>query len=708
MHFLKDLSFGFIKRVPTILQSEASECGLACIAMITSYHNYKIDLFSLRQKFPISQKGTTLHNLIKLAEKVNLSSRPLKLDLHEIQHLQLPCILHWNLNHFVVLTEVHSKHLTIIDPAQGQIKIPIKKVSDHFTGIALELWPNNSFEEKEENQELKLSKIIGQMKGIWKSFHYILLLALVLEVLSLLSPFLMQWIVDHVVVAADLHLLTTLTIGFGLLLLISQLIRLLQSWLIMYMATTLSIQWKFNIFKHLTHLPSEYFAKRHLGDVVSRFGSVDAIQTTLTTTFISAILDGLMTTLTLTMMFIFSPKLTFIAIFIMLLYIIVRWISYNPLRRASEEQIVHGAKQSSNFMETIRGIKTIQLFQRQNSRQNTWVSLFVNQINSSLLSQKISIIVGFLNGFIFGIGNLIIIYIGIMSVIEGVFTLGFFLAFLAYKNQFNGRISSLIDKFVQLKMLSIHTTRLADIVLTEPAKDHERLVDKENLLATRDIKFDIEINNLSFQYADDEPSILENISFKIKEGQSVAIIGQTGCGKTTLMNIILGLYRPSSGEVKINGQNIHDGNNSYLRNFITTVNQDDTLFAGSVLENISFFDNNLNEMWAIECAKMACVHDDIIKMPMGYQTLVGDMGSILSGGQKQRLLLARALYYKPKILFLDEATSNLDIEKEKEINEIIKSLNITRFIIAHRSETIRSTDRIIEIKNGLIVNDYLN
>lgn len=704
MYYLDRLSLGLGRKVPVILQTESSECGLACLVMIAGYYGYESDLLTLRQKYPISQKGITLTTLVKIANKLHLTTRPLKLELDELNQLRLPCILHWDLNHFVVLKNVSTTKITVVDPAFGERGFTYDQASSHFTGIALELWPDSNFEEKKDKTSIRIFKLFGEIRGLWKSLGQILILALVLEVFSLVSPFFMQWVIDHAIVSADLNLLTTLAIGFGLLMILSSLISLLQAWVVMHMATTLNIQWKANIFHHLVNLPTSFFQKRHLGDIISRFGSIDAIQRTLTTSFITAILDGLMTIFTLILMFVYSAKLAWIAVVTMLLYAIIRWIWYYPLRRATEDQIVHAAKQSTHFMETMRGIKTIKQFEKQEYRQATWLSLFVNQINAGLTTQKLNIMFGFVNTLLFGLQNIIIIWLGATLVIEGEFTVGILMAFLAYKNQFGGRVSSLIDKYVEVRMLSLHGERLADIVLTDQEKNDNYLFTPEPPELQ---KIEVDVKSLRFRYSEDESWIIHGISFKIPEGQSVAIIGPTGCGKTTLMNLLLGNLVPEHGEIKIGGQRIKNIGPNQLRNFIAYVAQDDVLFAGSILENISFFDDDVQQDWVEQCAKMASIHDEIMAMPMGYQTLVGDMGNILSGGQKQRILLARALYRKPKILFLDEATSHLDVIKEKEINDMIKSLNITRIIIAHRPETIASVDRILTLNNGHIINDQM-
>ena len=701
MSFLDEISYGFGAKLPLILQTEATECGLACLGMIAGYHGYRTDLATLRQQFSISLKGSTLTNLIQIANRLEMGTRPLKLELEDLGQLKLPCILHWNFNHFVVLKEVSNKSVTILDPAFGLRKLSTDEVSKLFTGVALELWPNPGFKQQEQKQSIKLRHLMGRVTGLSRSFGQILLLAVALEIFALVSPFFLQWVIDNVLVSADRDLLTTLAIGFALLMLMQQAVTVIRSWVIMYMGTTLNVQWRANVFTHLIRLPVQYFEKRHLGDVVSRFGSIDAIQHTLTTSFLEAILDGLMTILTLVMMFIYSPMLGWIAIGAMALYGLSRWAWYRPLRTATEEQIIHAAKQQSHFLETVRGVKAIKLFQRQDERRSTWLTLVVDQINADLRTQKLQILFKLFNGVLFGVENILIIWLGAKLVMDGNFTVGVLMAFNAYKAQFDGRVASLIDKFVEIKMLQLQGERLADIVLTEPEELHGR----HTITSHTALPPTIEVVGLRYRYAEQEPLVLDGVDFKITAGESVAIVGPSGCGKTTLMNVLLGILPPTEGDVLIGGVSVKQVGIHTLRHMVGTVLQDDALFAGSIADNISFFDPQTDQQWVEKCAQMAAIAPEISMMPMGYNTLVGDMGTVLSGGQKQRVLLARALYKRPQILFLDEATSHLDIAKEHEVNTVIKALNITRVIIAHRPETIATASRVIVLVGGKVVRD---
>ncbi|KQG22777.1 ABC transporter [Acinetobacter baumannii] len=680
-----------------------SECGLACLAMISSYYGHYETIFTLRQKYSVSIKGSSLSDLIKIAGKINLNSRPLRLEMDELSKLRLPCIIHINMDHFVVLVSVNKK-IEVIDPSLGKRFYSIDEFSDIFTGIALEIWPNSKFEKNEKKEIFNFFHLLHDLKSLLPSFSYILILAVVLEILGLVSPLYMQFVLDNVIPEGDRQLLLTLTIAFFMLMIFNIIITTTQTLIGMFVSTTLNVQWKSNVLNHLVNIPNEYFFKRHLGDIISRFNSIDPIQSTLTSTFIITLLNACLAIFTLCLMFYFSAQLALITLIAMVLYLLLKIITYLPLRSLAEKGIILGASQNSYLMETIRGIRAIKQYNKQDERSNNWLSLFVNQTNNSLSSQKLSVIISIINKFIFGVENLLIIWFGANLVIDKTFTIGFLTAFIAYKTQFSTRFSSLIDSYFQIKMLSLHGERLSDIVLT----------DQEDVTAfeltpnvKQEIKGQIKAENISFKYGDFEAEIIQGLNLTIEAGQSIALTGPSGCGKTTFLNLLNASLKPTSGEIFLDNIPFSQLGTKNLRSLIACVDQNDTLFAGNIIENISFFDSNVKLEWVERCAEMAGIHNEIIKMPMGYWSLVGDMGSSLSGGQKQRILIARALYQKPKILFMDEATSHLDIRKEKEINQMISDLKITRVIIAHRKETIMSADRVISLKEGKICFDKI-
>ncbi|CAM2932386.1 colicin V processing peptidase. Cysteine peptidase. MEROPS family C39 [Pseudomonas gessardii] len=701
MAVLDMLALRLGRPLPMILQTEATECGLACLAMVAGYHGHHCDLRTLRSRFNVSLKGTSLKYLTQSAHKLGFGTRAVRLEQDGLSKLKLPCILHWNLNHFVVLKSIDGRGVTIHDPSYGPRSITFNEVSQSFTGVAMELWPESHFEKQSVPERIRLISMLGKVTGLYRSLVQIVILAGTLEIFSLISPFFLQWTIDNVIVSNDYDLLTTLAIGFGLLLLMQQAVSGVRAWVMMHMGTLLNVQWRSNVFGHLLRLPNQYFEKRHLGDVVSRFSAVDSIQQTLTTAFLSAILDGIMAIATLVMMLIYSPMLAAVAVTAMILYALGRWAWYGPLRKATEEQIVHAARQQSHFLETIRGIRPLKMFQRQDERRAVWLSLLVQQINAGLRTQKLHLFYQQMNGLLFGVQNIVVIWLGARMVMDGLFTVGILMAFSAYKMQFDSRVGSLIDRFFELRMLQLQGERLADIVLHDAEPNDEKL-DQHNL-AKREAS--IELQDVRFRYSEQDPWVLDNLTLKIHAGESIAIVGPSGCGKSTLLNILLGNLPVTDGQIRIAGLELRQLGLHDLRSLIGPVLQDDVLFAGSIAENISFFAADMDMNWVVQCARMAAIHDDIRSMPMGYNTLVGDMGTVLSGGQKQRVVLARALFKRPRILLLDEATSHLDVQCEQRVNAAIRELKITRLIVAHRPETINSADRVVVLDQGRVSMD---
>ena len=634
-------------------------------------------------------------HLIHIATHLHLASRPVRLELDDLKKLALPAILHWDFNHFVVITQVRSHTVVVHDPAQGRRILSFAEVSKHFTGVALELAPTPHFVPKTERQRVTLAHLLGPRPGIMGAVLQIVLLAGVLEVFGIISPLFIQLVVDSALVAEDRNLLTVLGVGFLLLALLQVGITAARSWAVLVLGTMLNLQLVDQLFRHLLRLPMSFFTKRHLGDVVSRFESLNTIQRTLTTSFIEAMVDGLMAITTLLMLLLYSGQLGTLVCGVAALYGLLRFALYGPLRQAQEEHIVRAAKQQSNLLETVRGVQSVKLLDRQHHRQTVYQNLLVDTFNAGIRVHKLTLLFQALQGALFGVENIVVIWLGATLVLQGRLSVGMLFAFLSYKQQFTSRVRSFIDKGIEFKMLGLHLERVADIALTEP-EPH----DTSALTETPALRGDIEVRSLSFRYAVADPLVLQHVDLKIAAGESVAIVGPSGCGKTTLLKVMIGLLPPTEGEVLIGGISLSRLGVQSYRNMIGTVMQEDQLFIGSIADNISFFDQEPDQDWIESCAQLAALHQDIMTMSMGYNTLIGDMGTVLSGGQKQRLLLARALYKRPKMLFLDEATSHLDVPREQLINDTIKQLNMTRVIIAHRPETIASADRVIVLGHG--------
>lgn len=683
-----------------IVQSEAAECGLACLAMVASHHGNRIGLRELRRQHSLSLKGATLSQLMDIAAKMGFMCRPLRLDLEHLAELKLPCILHWDLNHFVVLTRVHKRHVTVLDPALGKRVLALAEFSQHFTGIALELSPGADMRPSAPPPAIAISQLTGRVSGLWRALGLILLLSLALQVFVLLAPFFMQWVVDQVLIAADRDLLTVLGIGFGFALLLQIGIGVVRGWAVIHLSNRLGLQWTGNVFSHLIRLPVDFYEKRHLGDITSRMGSVQAIQRTLTTSFVEALIDGVMAIVTLGMMLLYSWKLALVTLLAVGLYLAARALAFRAFRNGTERQLIASAHQQSHLMESIRGVQSIKIAGRETLRSSGYYNLMNETINRDVWLARFGLAFNSTSQLIFGMERIAVVWIGAVLAMQNIFSVGMLIAYLAYKDQFAQRIGGLIDKWMEFRMLRLHGERLSDIVLTEPEATGERSCGQDLPAELR-----IEVEGLGFRYASGEPWVLRNCNLTIGPGESVAIIGASGCGKTTLLKLLLGLLTPTEGQIRIGGIPMHKIGMEHYRRVIGAVMQDDQLFAGSISDNISFENENIDEDRIMEAARLAAVHDDIAAMPMGYNSLIADMGTSLSGGQKQRVILARALYRKPQLLFLDEATSHLDVERERLVNDAVRQLDLTRVIIAHRPETIASADRVLVMHAGAIVRE---
>lgn len=690
------------------MQSESAECGLACLATICRLHGIRVALSDLRRRFSIGLRGSNLHQIIRQAAVLGFSSRAVRLEVQELENLRLPSILHWNLNHFVVLERVRGDRIDIIDPAVGPRRLSRKELCASFTGVALELVRNADFAAAQiPSRKLKLKELTGAVTGLRRSLLQIFLLAAAIELFAVVAPMLQQMVVDDVLAGGDRDLLTVLVLGFALLFVIQTALGFARSFMILLLSQDLSLQWTGNVFAHLMRLPIEFFEKRHVGDILSRFGSVEAIKATLTTAAIGAVLDALMASVALTLMLFYSVKLTVVTVGAVFLYGMIRWIAYQPFREAATERLIVAAKQSTHLLETLRAVTALKLFGREQERALHWKNLVVEVQNRDLRTARMSLAFGTANTLVFGLENIIILWLGAKIVIDSaanvsaapdtVMTIGMLFAFISYKNQFSSRFSTVINFAVDLKMLALHAERLADICLEPPEKDDVPTSDLSHLSPS------IELKGVSFRYGDGEPWILQDANFKIEAGESVAIVGASGAGKTTLLKIALGLLKPIEGEVFYGGQPVRQLGISNYRRQIGTVMQEDVLLTGSLADNIAFFDVQMDQVRIEACARLAQLHDDICRMPMGYQTLVGDLGSGLSGGQKQRLLLARALYKQPRVLALDEATSDLDIGNERAVTAALSQLALTRLIVAHRPETIAGARRVVQLVNGQVM-----
>ncbi|TQV77363.1 peptidase domain-containing ABC transporter [Aliikangiella marina] len=690
------LKFTNRKKLSIVLQASESETALACMTMLANYHGNNVDLSQVRSEYSLSSRGTTIKCLMNLAENMGFSSRVIKVSIEKLNRLQTPCILSWGENHFVVLNKIKNKVVHVHDPAIGACEYSFEEVAAHLNGVALELTPSVNFQKTDKPPEVKLSSFWSKIVGLKSTLIKIFLLSITLQMIAIAMPFYMQFVIDDVLVARDLDLLTILAIGFSLLLLLEIVNFGIRTLTVAVMGNQLTLQLNANVIQHLFKLPLRYFETRHIGDVMSRISSLNTIRQVLTTTIIESLVDGIMIIGLLAVMYFYSPMLANIVVSVTVIYFLFRLIYYGPYKNNKRKLIVAKAKQNTNLIESVRGMQTVKLYNQENERLNQYSNLNVEACNHGMQSERLKVLFILSEKLLTGVEQIVIVYFAAKLVISGELSVGMIFAFLSYKTQFREKAVKLIEGIITYKMMSLDLERLADIALSEQEQNRGVLDNDYS------IDGDIELKNVCFRYADDEKFVLNNVSLKIKNGESVAIAGTSGCGKSTLVKIILGLLTPTSGEVFVDGQNIKKIGLQNYRSTVGCVMQSETLLAGTILQNISFFAVDPDIELVKECAKKAGIHEDIMSMSMDYHSLIGDMGASLSGGQKQRIVIARALYRNPSVLILDEATSALDTETENEVINSLKNMKMTRIFVAHRPQTIRSADRVIKFDNGIV------
>ncbi len=686
--------FSSTGRLPVILQSELTECGLASLTMIAVHHGHDVDLAAMRRRFPISLRGASLARLLDVASRIGLSGRALRLEVDALDQVRTPCILHWNLNHFVVLKQVTRRHVHIHDPARGYRRLRRDEVGDHFTGIALELEPATTFKPMRERDGVPFRTLVGRMRGLARTGIEVLVLALALEALALTAPLQLRWILDRAIAGVDHDLVTLLGIAFLVVATLQALLGVARSWALGVLGASFAAQWTGNLFSHLLRLPLDYFEKRNLGDVQSRFLSVRTVQQTLTSSFAEAALDGLAASFAVVLLYVLDPSLAAIVAAAIGAYALTRRIAYGRLRALKEEHLVQAAHQQSLMFESVRAIQTVKIGGFERDRRNRFLNATNEVAHLEAAIARLEATFAGIGQFAFGAMRVAVAWIGARLVLAGHLSVGSLVMGVAYAELCATRVRALIDKASEFALLGLHAERIADIARCEP---------EQHVLGAYcgpEPAPGIEVDRLSFRYADDEPWVVHDCSFSIRAGESVAIVGPSGCGKSTLAKLILGLLEPSEGEVRFGGIDIRRYGLSAYRAELAAVLQGDDLFAGSIAANISSFDPGADLPDIQRAAQLAGIAEDIGAMQMGYETRVGELGSCLSGGQKQRILLARALYRRPRILVLDEATSHLDVQRERHINAAVASLAVTRIIIAHRPETIASADRVIRLGEG--------
>lgn len=682
------------------VQSEVSECGLACLSICSSILGAELDMSTLRRKYHNSQRGVDLNQLIALAGALDMQCRPVRCEPEDLQHLSLPAILHWKLNHFVVLEGVRRGRFLIIDPAHGSMSLTRAELANAFTGIAVEVSTAPSFRPRKQRSPLNIWSMLRFRDGVGAALLHTLVYSLLLQGFVLLSPFFMQLAVDEGVIRNDQGFLIALSLGFAAVAIFNSLAEAMRGITLQRASALMGWDMSRRLFHHLISLPLTWFHRRRLADALSRMDSIDPIRQLIANGLIGALLDGALALGILVFMFIYSPIMAGVAITASALYVLLKLASLPVSMKVGMASLQATIAERGTRIETLRAMQSVKTMGGESARESLWANKYADLVRASLHSAYLQIGIGASRTLLDGLSLVVIVYLGTSAVLKGEFTVGALYAVVAYRQQLSNRIATLVDQCISWRLTELHSDRIADIALHPSEEGLGKDPGRVEL-----IKGHIQLRSVYFQYAAQEAPVLKDITLNIAPGEFVAITGPSGCGKSTLVKILTGLYPPSAGEVLYDGTSITNWGARVVRQRMGVVMQDDELLTGSILENVTFFAERPDIEVAWRCLGMAAIREEVERMPMQLETLVGDMGSTLSGGQKQRLLLARALYRQPVILVLDEATANLDLARENGIHEALSQLKITRILITHRPDTLRLANRLIRIEAGRISAD---
>lgn len=680
------------RKVPLLRQAETSECGLVCLAMIAAYHGSHRDLAAFRS-LREGSRGMTLADVIDTAKRLRLAARPLRLGVPDLKRLRLPAVLHWRMQHFVVLVSCGRRHCVVHDPAAGRRKVTPSELDASFTGIALELWPATGFRPCKERKTLSFADFAGSFRHLYRYLGLMFCLLMSTQLLALAPPVATQILVDELLLGQDRDWLYRALAGLALIMLTSILLEALRRWTGLFSGTRLAIDSAAGIMTRFFSLPAGFFHRRHTGDLLSRLESLEPLREALTDHVVNSIVHGSVLLTTLAIMVLYSGALTAVSVAGFSLSILIVVLILPQARRHREQAVRHLAAQDDSLVESIRACDTVKALGLEQSRLAHWHKHFSDATNARVREGRLSIAQQVATDFVGVFEQVLFLGVGITGVLEREFTLGVLFAFMSLRSRFGSALLGLVDAIGKFSLLKIHTGRLSDIALAEP----EPAIPAGAITST--IDGSIQAENLTFAY---EPGawIVHDFRCAIVAGTHVVITGPSGCGKTTLLKLLAGQLVPNSGQVCIDDMDLQLWNHDSVRAQTAFVLQNDSLFQGTIAENICAFDTTPDLARVCVAAVTAEIWRDIQALPMKLATQISDMGRNLSGGQVQRLILARALYRKPAILFLDEATSHLDVVTERRILKNIAALGITVVSVAHRPDVIENAQQVISLSRA--------
>ena len=682
--------------IPCIRQMEDADCGAACLAMVLGYFGKRVDLSELRDMTGADRDGVTALSIVNAARAYGLRARGVKADIGDLRHLPRGSILHWEFSHFVVFERTTRGGIRIVDPAHGRRVVPVDDLRRAYTGVAIICEPSGDFD-RESSRAKGTWRYLRPMLRQSRNMARVIATSLLIRLTALGLPLLTALVVDEIVPRNDHRLLLVLTTGAGMVIGYNFLAAFLRANLLLELRTRLDMGLTMGFIDHLVKLPYSFFLRRSAGDLIMRLESNTMVRDILATGTLSAALDGSFASLYLILLFVISPALAVVVLVLALLQIAVLVLAWRRNQRLMSGSLQAQADTQSYAYELLSGIETLKASGAEHRAAEHWGGLFAEQVNIDLTRGRLTAAVDSAMSTLQVASPLVILMVGTFQVLAGRMSLGTMLSLAAMGAGFLGPLASMVSSALQLQLLTSYMQRIND-VLDAPREQHG-----EHVRPAPRLSGQIRADDVSFSYGPLAPAVVSHVAVEIEPGQHIGIVGRSGSGKSTLARLLLGLYRPTSGRIEYDGQDLADLDAGSVRRQLGIVTQRPYLFGSSIQENITLTNPELPLEAVAEAARIACVHDDIAAMPMGYDTRLHDGGASVSGGQRQRIALARALVNRPSILLLDEATSELDTVTEQNIYAKLDAIPSTTIVIAHRLSTIRNADLILVMDEGRIV-----
>jgi ATP-binding cassette subfamily B protein len=694
---LSRLAFTRRRTIPHVQQTTASDCGASCLTMVLGYHGKHLRLDDVRKVTGFGRDGADALALINAGRVFGLRGRGVKIDeIDDLRFLDRGSILHWQFNHFVVFDRLRAGGAELVDPAVGRRWVSREELERSFTGVALAFETGEDFL-PEEGRPRNVGRYLRLFLDQAGALRRILVTSGLVQLFALAVPLLIGLLVDRVIPRGDLHLLTVLGIGMAVLVAFQFLSSLLRSYLLLYLRTRLDTRMTLDFLDHMVDLPYAFFQQRSAGDLIMRMSSNATVREILTSGALSAILDGTLVTLYLVLLFAASWKMGVLVLILGLARVGLFLLTRHRQRELMSRSLQAEARSQSYQVNLLAGIETLKAAGAEHRSVDQWSHLFVDVLNVSLDRGRLTAAVDAALAALATGSPLIILVFGALQVLEGNLTLGTMLAMNALAAGFLTPLSQLVQTAFQLQLLGSYLDRIDDVLETPREQDRSKVSPAGRL------KGSIRLDGVSFRYGPLAPYAVRDVSIEIPAGRFVALVGPSGAGKSTLASLLVGLYPPSEGRILFDGHDLTELDLRTVRSQVGIVPQHPYLFGTSIRANIALSDPSLPLARVVEAAQRAHIHDDILAMPMGYETVLADGGASLSGGQRQRMALARALVHRPAILLLDEATSALDTVTEARIQAELAALRSTRIVIAHRLSTVRDADLILVMDEGRVV-----